>query len=127
MKLPARSVLLCHLESSLQAELRAALADPDLNIRTYTCSEFGECRQLSRSQQPDVLFCPLSDQFPTFVASFDRPIPIIVVSRVPDSREWIDAMEAGACDYCAPPFSRDQLRWMLSAADQFHPALASPA
>lgn len=127
MEPPARSVLLCHLEPSLQAELRAALADPELNISTYTCSEFGECRQVSRAHQPDVLFCPLSDQFPTFVASLDRPIPVIVVSRVPDSREWIDAMEAGACDYCAPPFSSAQLRWMLSAADRFNPALASSA
>lgn len=127
MEVPARSALLCHLDPSLQSELREALADPELNICTYTCSEFGECSQFSRAHQPDILFCPLSDQFPSLLAGLDPPIPVIVVSRVPDSREWIDAMEAGACDYCAPPFDRAQLRWMLSAAEHSSPHVATHA
>lgn len=43
-----------------------------------------------------------------------RPeLPFIVVSRLPDTGEWLDALEAGATDYCAAPFERQQLTWLL--------------
>ena len=114
MEPSARCALLCQLEPALQAELREALAG--LNFLIYTCSEIADCCQFNRKQAPDILFCPFSDQLQTILASLRKPIPVIVVSRVPDSREWIDAMEAGASDYCAPPFDKTQLRWMLSTA-----------
>ena len=40
-------------------------------------------------------------------------VPVVVVTRLPDSRRWIDALEAGARDYCGAPFERTQLRWIL--------------
>ncbi len=42
-------------------------------------------------------------------------LPAIVVTRTPDVREWLDAMDAGAADYAAPPFDPGQLVWMLCA------------
>ncbi len=111
-----RSALLCQLEPSLQAELKSALSNPDLDVSTYICSGIGECRQFTDTHAPDILFCPLSPELPDFVSWFHGCIPIIVVSRVPDTREWIAAMEAGASDYCAPPFECSQLRWILTSA-----------
>jgi DNA-binding NtrC family response regulator len=41
--------------------------------------------------------------------------PVVVVSRVPEVNDWLDAMDAGAADYCAAPFERDQLDWILES------------
>ncbi len=111
-----RSALLCQLDPSLQAELRVALSDPQLDICTYICGEISECHRINRLHSPDILFCPPSKDLPRIISSLQRDVPVIVVSRIPDTREWITAMEAGASDYCAPPFEFSQLRWMLNAA-----------
>ena len=58
-------------------------------------------------------------------------LPVIVVTRQPETRCWLDALEAGATDYCGAPFEHIQLRWILAsilshAARQTTPA-ALPA
>lgn len=46
-----------------------------------------------------------------------RPeLPFVVVTRVPETSEWLDALEAGATDYCAAPFELRQLRWLMESA-----------
>ena len=42
-------------------------------------------------------------------------LPVIVVTRHPEARFWLDALEAGATDYCGAPFERVQLRWVLGS------------
>jgi DNA-binding response OmpR family regulator len=45
-----------------------------------------------------------------------RPdLPIIVVTRLPESDKWLNALEAGADDYCSAPFESVQVRWILAA------------
>lgn len=122
-----RSALLCQLEPSLQAELKTALSNPELAVSTYTCDGIGECRQFTRTRYPDILFCPLSADLPAFIACCGDEVPVIVVSRVPDTREWIAAMEAGASDYCAPPFECSQLRWILTSASHSSTVLRAGA
>jgi DNA-binding NtrC family response regulator len=46
-----------------------------------------------------------------------RPaLPFVVVTRVPETSEWLDAMEAGATDYCAPPIELRQISWLMESA-----------
>src|SRR6516162_3205397 len=46
-----------------------------------------------------------------------RPeLPVIVVSRLPEVRGWLDALEAGASDYCGAPFEPMQVRWILDSS-----------
>jgi DNA-binding NtrC family response regulator len=46
-----------------------------------------------------------------------RPtLPFVVVTRIPETREWLDALEAGATDYCASPIETRQLHWLLESA-----------
>jgi DNA-binding NtrC family response regulator len=46
-----------------------------------------------------------------------RPeLPVVVVSRLPEVRGWLDALEAGACDYCGAPFELTQVRWVLESS-----------
>jgi DNA-binding response OmpR family regulator len=47
----------------------------------------------------------------------ERPtLPFVVVSRVPETKEWLDALEAGATDYCSAPFETRQIRWLMESA-----------
>ena len=46
-----------------------------------------------------------------------RPsLPFIVVTRIPETKEWLDALEAGATDYCTAPIEARQLQWMMESA-----------
>jgi response regulator RpfG family c-di-GMP phosphodiesterase len=70
-----------------------------------------------RRDIPDVAF--VSGDGPEFphnvswlLESMPR-LPVVVVTRLPDSQRWLDALEAGAKDYCGAPFERTQLRWIL--------------
>ena len=40
-------------------------------------------------------------------------LPVIVVTRQPEAQYWLDALEAGAADYCGAPFEHIQLRCLL--------------
>jgi DNA-binding response OmpR family regulator len=85
-----------------------------------------EAHQVSRRQssvdvrsevEPDVVFlygdCP--DFLPNLAALREAqpPLPVIVVTRLPDVGRWLDALDAGAADYCGAPFERVQVRWIL--------------
>src|SRR5438270_1853921 len=47
----------------------------------------------------------------------ERPaMPFVVVTRIPETTDWLDALEAGATDYCSAPFEHQQLSWLLESA-----------
>jgi len=46
-----------------------------------------------------------------------RPaLPVVVVTRIPETTAWLDALEAGATDYCSSPFESRQIRWLMESA-----------
>src|SRR5262249_39540047 len=51
-------------------------------------------------------------------------LPVVVVSRLPDTANWLDAMDAGAADYGAPPFDARHLQWIVQSALRSHPIAA---
>ena len=53
-------------------------------------------------------------------------LPVIVVTRLPEAWHWLDALDAGAADYCGAPFERVQLRWILGSVLS-QPRAAAPA
>ena len=42
-------------------------------------------------------------------------LPVVVVSRFPDTKQWLDALDAGAADYCGAPFERIHVRWIMNS------------
>jgi DNA-binding response OmpR family regulator len=46
----------------------------------------------------------------------DPNLPIIVVTHRAGTTEWLDALDAGATDYCGAPFERMQVRCILESA-----------
>jgi DNA-binding response OmpR family regulator len=67
----------------------------------------------------DALFCNGDEPaYPLLVQRVRglRPdLPVVVVTRLPDTAKWLDALEAGAADYCCAPFETVQVCWLLSA------------
>jgi DNA-binding NtrC family response regulator len=46
-----------------------------------------------------------------------RPgLPFVVVSSSSDVVRWLDALEAGATDYCSAPFEIQQVQWVMESA-----------
>jgi DNA-binding NtrC family response regulator len=55
-----------------------------------------------------------------------RPaVPFVVVTRIPETREWLDALEAGATDYCSAPFEKQQIHWLMESALLAHSTAAA--
>jgi DNA-binding response OmpR family regulator len=47
----------------------------------------------------------------------ERPeLPFVVVARIPETTAWLDALEAGATDYCSLPFETRQINWLMESA-----------
>ena len=99
----------------LPDDLAAALA----RVLGEESHQVGFARTLEdvRRDLPDVAFVNGDGpEFPLNVSwlleSMPR-LPVVVVTRLPDSQRWLDALEAGARDYCGAPFERTQLRWIL--------------
>lgn len=74
---------------------------------------------LRRNQPCGAVF--ISGDFPDYPQTLSRireahpSLPIIVVTRQPEARNWLDALDAGAADYCGAPFEHVQVRWILGA------------
>jgi DNA-binding NtrC family response regulator len=43
-------------------------------------------------------------------------MPFVVVTRIPETSDWLDALEAGATDYCSAPFEPKQMNWLMESA-----------
>ena len=70
--------------------------------------------QNPESKQFDLVFC--ETHHPGLLKLLHAvSSPVVVVSRVPEVNDWLDAMDAGAADYCAAPFEREQLDWILES------------
>ncbi len=105
MPVQGNRVLLVGLEHPLAVALTHHLSARGLEVHHAETLQF--------TNQPfDIAFCEV--HLPGLLALLsDIAFPVVVVSRVPDVNEWLDAMDAGAADYCAVPFEREQLDWIL--------------
>lgn len=115
--LAPRAILFC-LDPTVETELSVSLREA-----SYTVSHALGYR-VPPVSGPSIVFCPSGAAFAAAQAEFPH-LPIVIVSRLPDTREWLEALELGAADYVAAPFESVQMRWIFEA--NCHPALASSA
>ena len=99
-------IVLFDLESALSDELIAAL------LRT---PQVKEVTRPVAGHQADLVFCPVSPGSLAQARKLYPGTPVVVVSRLPEVQGWLDALEAGAADYCAAPFETVQISWILKA------------
>lgn len=117
-------VVLIGLENSAACQIMRALADENhivenrpLHVADYEIAGAdivfagGECKQYLRLLKR--------------VREISPALPFIVVTRIPETAQWLDALEAGATDYCSAPFEAYQLRWLMESALPHHRAVAA--
>ncbi|MBZ2180880.1 MAG: hypothetical protein ACK58M_28325 [Acidobacteriota bacterium] len=108
-------ILLYGLPPELSRELR------DVLISTHYVPEIDDEMRTGMMGWPevDLVFCPAGLAALGKVLAATAPhrpgLRVIATSRLPETGEWLDALEAGAADYCAAPFEATQLRWLLTA------------
>ncbi|HKW97435.1 MAG TPA: hypothetical protein VJN43_06855 [Bryobacteraceae bacterium] len=103
------------LEMPLAKQLTEAVS-PSGNV---DCSDgsIRDCVALAERVGARVIFCDSCPRhYRRLLEALRRKrlgVPVVVVSRLPEVSEWLDAMEAGAMDYCGAPFEPRQIRWLL--------------
>ena len=66
----------------------------------------------------DVIFCGAEAGLIDRVRRSNPEARIVAVTRLAETDRWLDAIEAGADDYCAAPFEAFHLRWTLDGFAQ---------
>jgi DNA-binding NtrC family response regulator len=114
------TILLLGLEDGLAAELAGVLARQVRSVHKEPFGSARECLNRVKRLRADLIFCPCDRQrYLSLLEAVGRQkpdLPVVVVSRQPEVSEWLDAIEAGATDYCAPPFEISHIRWILDSA-----------
>lgn len=114
------NTILFGLEDDLAAGLRREMSDQARAVYSFPFLAASECLALIDEARADLVFCaaePERYRLLLDAVRLKKPgLPIVVVSRRGEVTEWLNALEAGASDYCAPPFESTQLRWILESA-----------
>jgi DNA-binding NtrC family response regulator len=107
-------LILIGLEESLSAEIVRHL--PDCRALVFTGEDLDEVIHHKLSSA-DMIFCQTGDPAlaPLLASARAFGVPVVVVAEHPEVEQWLNAMDAGAADYAAPPFSRKQMSWILNA------------
>lgn len=49
------------------------------------------------------------------IKTLDPNIPVVIAARLPETSDWLDALEAGATDYCAMPFEAAHIERIMES------------
>ena len=105
----APRAILLGLEPDLETELAASLRSASFAVSHGAGSPVA-CGG-------GLVFCPLGTVFAAAKAAFPD-LPVVIVSRLPETGEWIEALELGAADYIATPFETVQMQWLWKAQNR---------
>jgi DNA-binding NtrC family response regulator len=114
-------IVMFGFEEALAAQLAKALSEQDHVVQSLPFRSISGCSRLLTKSRPDVVFCSIESKYSYLrllqaIKQESPAIPVIVVSRLPEPAEWLRALEAGAADYCSPPFESAQIKWTLKTA-----------
>ncbi len=122
------NILVIGLEESLAAELFQSLSELQHRVFLEPClSPAASIRAIDRTAA-DLIFCTaepgIYEGLLNLLREHGRQVPVVVVSRLPEVEKWLDAMDAGAADYCAPPFETRSIRSIVETTVKYPHALA---
>jgi DNA-binding NtrC family response regulator len=109
--------MLLGLDDALASELAGILSREDLGFRSAAFHPTAEGVKLAILPGTKLVFCSAEKatytQLLHLIEKEALGLPVVVVSRHPATDEWLDAIEAGAADYCSPPFEAFQISWII--------------
>ena len=115
---PTANFILHQLEESLATQLCNAVSETGHVF--HAASSTSECLSLAERLRADVVFCNADRvKYHSLLDALQRrglQLPVVVVSRIPETSEWLDALDAGATDYCAAPFEHQHISWLIQSA-----------
>jgi DNA-binding response OmpR family regulator len=118
------TVLFHGLDHDLAMDLRHALAGFCDGIQSEVLTGAEPARAALRSDRASIVFCSAQIETVKNLRRINPNASIIAVSRLPETTDWLNVIEAGADDYCAAPFESHQLRWILDSTIHFSRAAA---
>lgn len=117
-------VVLFGLDESLARELGAVLKTQRKSVYSEPFRSPKECLGVVDRVGADLVFCSSNrERYLALLEAIGRQkpeLPVVVVSRTPEVSEWLDAIEAGASDYCAAPFESSHIQWILDSTLKHH-------
>ena len=117
------NILVVGLDEPLAAELCRALRDQRHSVLSEAFTSAADCLTTVERVGADLVFCGTDrQQFQTILdhqRRLGQSVPVVVVSRLPETGDWLDAMDAGAWDYCAPPFEPKLVQSIISNTLQY--------
>jgi DNA-binding response OmpR family regulator len=106
------SVTLLGFPSDLASQLGRALTSA-----SYVVNRTRRLRDLRQEAAGVVFLCGDSPGFLDTLSDVKKQEPgrpVVVATRLPETKHWLDALEAGADDYCGAPFEAAQVRWVMN-------------
>lgn len=117
-------IALLGLSVEMAAQLGKVLSDLRQTVYMQCLPDTASSLSWLDEVHADLVFCAAAPDYygPLLEAiKQQRPgLPLIVVSPWPDVSRWLDALQAGASDYCVPPFESAPIRWIVEGARKFH-------
>lgn len=120
----APRAILFGLDPAVEADLAASLREASFVVTRSTASPAAPGP--GQGRDGGIVFCPRGAAFAAAKVAFPK-LPVVIVSRLPDTREWLEALELGAADYVAAPFECIQMRWLLESHGRPGQAMAATA
>jgi len=121
---PISRIALLGLSANMAAQLGKVLSDLRQTVYMRCLPDTASSLSWIDEVHADLVFCAAApeDYGPLLEAiKKQKPgLPLIVVSPCPDVAHWLDALQAGASDYCSPPFESAPIRWIVEGALKFH-------
>jgi DNA-binding NtrC family response regulator len=110
-----QKILLFGLDGALASELAGVLAGQSHELDTAPLRRSADGMRSAIPEDAGLVFCPARHcrSLLGFVRRERPTLPVVAVSQETEVSHWLDAMEAGAADYCSPPFEPSQLRWIV--------------
>lgn len=109
------NIVLFGLDEELAQELRQGLVNVCGEMHSQSVPHGNDCLNMIKDSAVTLIFCGPDSELVSELRTSHPNASIVVVSRLPEVMDWLDAIEAGADDYCAPPFEAVQIRWILDA------------
>jgi DNA-binding NtrC family response regulator len=115
--LGSKDIMLFALDNELATELAGALTFESRAFRSTPSEPTAEAMKAAVRSDTSLVFCSADRKTYTLLLNLIKQegleVPVVVVSRHPQTDEWLDAIEAGAADYCSPPFESFQISWII--------------
>ncbi|HEY1204502.1 MAG: hypothetical protein ABSH46_04860 [Bryobacteraceae bacterium] len=128
-RLGHEDIMLFALDNTLASELASVLT---FERRAFRSAPFDPTAEGVRAAVPAgtaLVFCSADRETYTLLLNLikqeELELPVVVVSRHPETDEWLDAIEAGAADYCSPPFEAFQISWIIDNTLKYRQSAAA--